>query len=125
MPAKPGASAAITSGISSPIKTVATISAALTVPSTRPANAAAATAPSVSRTRSQAGTSAAFSPPSVNSRRTTLTSWNATRNASATAPAPSSAAIRESRANPSSREASVPVDTVRKERIIALYSMIR
>ena len=94
------------------------ISAALTVPSTRPAKAAAAAAPSVSRTRSQAGTSAAFSAPSLSSRRTTLTSWNAARNASATGPAPSSAAIIESRANPSSREASVPVDTVRKERII-------
>src|SRR5450759_5112322 len=79
---------------------------------------AAATAPPVSRTRSQAGTSAAFSAPSVNSRLTTLTSWNATSNASATGPAPSSAAIIESRANPSSREASVPVDTVRKERIM-------
>ena len=34
------------------------------------------------------------------------------------APAPSSAAIMESRTNPSSREASVPEDTVRKERIM-------
>src|SRR6202140_2416872 len=33
-------------------------------------------------------------------------------------PVPSSAAIMASRANPNSREASVPVDTVRKERII-------
>jgi hypothetical protein len=48
-----------------------------------------------------------------------LTSWKAARNASATAPVPSSAAIRESRAKPSNREASVPVETVRKERIIA------
>ena len=73
-PANPGASAMITSGISSASTAVAAISASVTVPSTRPANAAAATAPSVSRTRSHAGTSAAFSPPSVNSRLTTLTS---------------------------------------------------
>jgi putative peptidoglycan lipid II flippase len=51
-----------------------TISAALMVPSTVPAKAAAATAPSVSRRRSQAGTNAAFSAPSVNNRLTTLTS---------------------------------------------------
>ena len=108
----------MTNGISRPISAVATIRAALTVPSTRPAKAAAAFAPSASRTRSQAGTSAAFSAPSVSSRLTTLTSWNATRKASATGPAPSSAAIMESRANPRSREASVPVDTVRKERIM-------
>ena len=54
----------MTSGINRPIKAAATISAALTVPSTRPAKAAAATAPSASRTRSHAGTSAAFSAPS-------------------------------------------------------------
>ena len=64
----------MTKGISRPIAPAATISAALTVPSTRPANAAAAIPPSASRTRSQAGTSAAFNAPSVNSRRTTLTS---------------------------------------------------
>ena len=64
----------MTSGINRPTSAAATISAALTVPSTRPAKAAAATAPSASRTRSQAGTSAAFSAPSVNSRLTTLTS---------------------------------------------------
>ena len=55
----------MTNGIKRPIKTAATISAALSVPSTRPAKAAAAIAPSASRTRSQAGTSAAFSAPSV------------------------------------------------------------
>ena len=58
----------ITSGITRPSNAVAAISAAVMVPSTRPAKAAAATAPPVSRTRSHAGTSAAFSPPSVNSR---------------------------------------------------------
>ena len=68
-PENPGASAVITSGITSASTAVAAINAVVTVPSTRPANAAAATAPSVSRTRSHAGTSAAFSPPSVNSRR--------------------------------------------------------
>jgi len=47
-----------------------------------------------------------------------LTIWNATKNASATGPAPSSAATIESRAKPKSREASVPEDTVRKERIM-------
>ncbi len=101
-----------------PISTLAAISAALTVPSTRPAKAAAAVGPPASRTPSQAGTKAAFSAPSLNRRRTTLTNWNATRNASATGPAPSSAAIIASRKKPSSREASVPVDTVRKERIM-------
>ena len=111
----------MTNGISTPISTVAAISATLMVPSTRPANAAAAAAPSVSRIRKQAGTSAAFSAPSVSSRRTTLTSWNATRKASATAPAPSSAATSESLTKPSSREASVPEDTVRKERIMATF----
>ena len=64
----------MTSGIKRPIMAAATISAALMVPSTRPAKAAAATAPSVSRTCSHAGTSAAFNAPSVNSRLTTLTS---------------------------------------------------
>ena len=73
-PENPGASAMITSGITSASSAVAAISAAVIVPSTRPANAAAATAPPLSRTRSHAGTSAAFSPPSVSSRRTTLTS---------------------------------------------------
>ena len=108
----------MTNGIASPISTVTAISTALTVPSTRPANLAAASAPSASRSRSQAGTSAAFNAPSLSSLRTTLTSWKATRKASATAPVPSSAAIIESRANPSSREASVPEETVKKERII-------
>src|SRR5436190_98456 len=46
----------MTTGINRPINAAATINAALTVPSTRPANAAAAMAPSASRTRSQAGT---------------------------------------------------------------------
>ena len=73
-PENPGASAVMTSGIASASTAVAAINAVVTVPSTRPANAAAATAPSVSRTRSHAGTSAAFSPPSVNSRLMTLTS---------------------------------------------------
>ena len=39
MPANPGASAAMTNGINRPISAVATIRAALTVPSTRPAKA--------------------------------------------------------------------------------------
>src|SRR6202048_876483 len=108
----------MTHGINRASKAAAAIRAALMVPSTRPAKAAAAIAPPVSRSRSQAGTSAAFSAPSVSNRLMTLTSWNAARNASATGPVPSSAAIMESRANPRSREASVPVDTVRKERII-------
>ncbi|OIM88982.1 hypothetical protein BLN97_42105 [Bradyrhizobium elkanii] len=94
--------------------------AALMVPSTRPAKAVAASMPPASRAFSHAGTSAAFSPPSDNSRRTTFTSWNAARKASATGPAPSSAAITESRTNPSSREASVPEETVRKERNMRL-----
>ena len=110
----------MTSGINTPINAATTMSAALRVPSTRPARAAAAAAPAVSRSRSQAGTSDAFSAPSLNNRLITLTSWKAARNASATGPAPSSAAIMASRANPSSREVSVPVDTVRKERIIGL-----
>jgi hypothetical protein len=63
----------MTSGISRPIKAVATTSAALTVPSTLPANAAAAAGPPVSRTRSQAGTNDAFKAPSVSSLLTTLT----------------------------------------------------
>jgi len=64
----------MTNGINMPINAAATIKAALTVPSTVPANAAAAAAPLVSRTRSQAGISAAFNAPSVNNRLTTLTS---------------------------------------------------
>jgi len=119
-PTKPGATTDITSGISTPSTSAAAITAALTVPSTRPANALAAGMPPASRTLIQAGTSAAFSPPSASSRRATLTSWNAARNASATGPAPSSAAIMESRAKPSRREASVPEDTVRKERIMTV-----
>ncbi len=101
-----------------PIRADSASSATLVVASTLPAKDAAATAPSVSRNRSQAGTSAAFSAPSVSSLRTTLTIWNATRKASATGPVPSRAAIMESRTKPSSREASVPVETVRKERIM-------
>ena len=42
----PGASAVITSGITSASTAVAAINAVVTVPSTRPANAAAAAAPS-------------------------------------------------------------------------------
>jgi len=49
-----------------------------------------------------------------------LTSWNATRKASAIMPVPSRAAIMESRRKPRSREASVPEDTVSRERIIGL-----
>ena len=73
-PENPGASAIMTKGISKASSNVATISAAVMVPSTRPAKAAAATAPPVSRTRSHAGTSAALSPPSASSRLATLTS---------------------------------------------------
>src|SRR5689334_16717763 len=109
----------MTGGIASASKAAAISSAALNVPSSLPVKAAAATAPSLSRSFSQAGTSAAFSAPSVKSLRTTLTSCNATRKASATGPAPSSAATSESRAKPSSREASVPEETVRKERTMA------
>src|SRR4051794_39155730 len=112
----------MTSGIASPIRTAATTMARLTLPSTRPANTAAAAAPSLSRTRSHAGTSAAFNEPSVSARRITLIPWNATRNASATGPAPSSAATMASRANPKSREASVPVETVRTGRIMVQLS---
>src|SRR6185312_10291988 len=49
---------------------------------------------------------------------TTFVNWNASKNASAIGPAPSNAAIMESRTKPSRREASVPVDTVRKDRIM-------
>src|SRR5262249_28458644 len=119
-PANPGARAVIASGIKNPISNAAAIRIALIVPSTRPAKAAALGAPATSRRRSQLGTSAAFSAPSDNSRLTTLTNWKATRKASATAPVPSRAAIMESRRNPRSREASVPEDTVRKERIMGL-----
>ena len=64
----------MTSGIDRPTSAAIKTSVTLTVPSTRPAKVATAAAPPASRTRSQAGTSAAFSAPSVNSRRTTLMS---------------------------------------------------
>jgi hypothetical protein len=90
----------------------------LIVARTLPAKAAAAASPLLWLRRNQAGISAALRAPSVSSRLTTFVNWNASKKASAIAPVPSSAAIMESRTKPSRREASVPVDTVRKERIM-------
>jgi hypothetical protein len=71
---KPGASVMITSGITSASSAVAAISAAVIVPSTRPANAAAATATAALTHAQHAGTSAALSPPSLCQQlRTTFT----------------------------------------------------
>ena len=75
--------------------------------STRSLNRRAASAPSSVSTRVNSGTNAAENAPSANSLRKKLGSLNATKKASATGPAPSRAAIRMSRANPSTRLAMV------------------
>src|SRR5688500_16899864 len=83
------------------------------------ANALAAGRPSPSSMRANMGTTPASTAPSANRRRRKLGSLNATKKASASGPAPSSAAIMMSRTKPSRRETRVIEPTVAIERTSA------
>src|SRR5579872_7392245 len=80
------------------------------------ANCRAACGPSAASMPENCGTNAALNAPSPNRRRNRLGSFSATKNASATGPAPSIAAISMSRAKPSTRLAMVQPPTVRTPR---------
>ena len=117
-PAKPGASTAMTSGISKAEQRASPRSAPRSVPSTRPAKAAAAAAPSVSRTpqpgRHQRRVQRALGeqpPGHIDELKRDQKRIRDRARAE-------QRGDQASRMKPSSREASVPEDTVRKERII-------
>ena len=80
------------------------------------AKARAASLPSPSRRLANSGTKAELKAPSPNSRRNRLGKRNATKKASATAPVPSTAAIRMSRTKPNTRLTMVRPPTVAKAR---------
>ena len=80
------------------------------------AKARAASFPSVSTSPANRGTKAAAKAPSANRRRNRLGNLKATKNTSATGPAPRMAAIRMSRANPRTRLTMVRPPTVAMER---------
>src|SRR5689334_11988371 len=80
------------------------------------ANWRAACGPSALSMPANSGTNAALNAPSPNSRRNRFGNFSATKNASATGPAPSIAAISMSRAKPSTRLAMVQPPTVRTPR---------
>ncbi len=88
-------------------------------PAIRSASSCAAARPSRARVPAKAGTKAALKAPSPNSRRNRLGNCSATKNASASGPAPSRWAISMSRAKPRTRLAMVQPPTVRTLRSIA------
>src|ERR1700712_1391960 len=82
----------------------------------------AASLPSACNMPANDGTNAALNAPSPNNRRNKLGSFNATKNASATGPAPNIAAINMSRANPKTRLAMVQTPTVTTPRSIEVMA---
>ena len=105
--ANPGAKRYIAHGMAICIAVQNTSRIAISTESTRSLKRLAASAPSSVRMRVKSGMKAAAKAPSANRRRKKLGSLNATKNASATGPAPSTPAIRMSRAKPRTRLARV------------------
>ena len=113
---KPGASPYIRNGMAISARMVIA-----RITNSRPAMASSAKAraaslPSPSRRLANSGTKAELKAPSPNRRRNRLGKRKATKNASATAPEPSVAAIRISRTKPNTRLSMVSPPTVAKAR---------
>ena len=116
--AKPGASTPITCGIKISAISVSSESQSIISVPMRSAISRAAARPSAANTPAKAGTKAALKAPSPNRRRNRLGSLSATKNASATGPAPRREAISMSRAKPRIRLAMVQLPMVSTERSI-------
>jgi hypothetical protein len=110
-PAKPGARISISHGMTISPRRVKATSTTASPDSAWPAKARAPSG-SAWRRLAKSGMKAASNAPSANSRRNMFGMRNATKNASATGEAPSTAAIRTSRTKPSTRLAMVIVPTV-------------
>ncbi len=110
--AKPGASTSITQGIRIWTASTNATRPATSTAWTSAANASAAFRPSASSAPANIGTKATVSAPSPVRRRKKFGSLKATKNASATGPAPRIAAIRMSRAKPVTRLTRVKPPTV-------------
>ena len=113
---KPGARPYIRNGMA-----ISAMMVSARITNTRPAsascaNARAASLPSPSSFLANSGTNAELKAPSPNSRRNRLGKRNATKKASATAPVPSTAAIRMSRTKPNTRLTMVRPPTVANAR---------
>ena len=119
MSAKPGAKTVITCGMKiSPSAVNVPSQKTITAKASRAKSCAAAGPSAVSRPENS-GTKAALKAPSPNRRRNRLGSLLATKNASATGPVPSSAAINMSRNRPRTRLAMVQTPTVNTPRSMA------
>src|SRR5918996_149464 len=94
---------AITQGMATIVSSTSGASTASWIACACSANALAAARPFPSRVRANIGTNPALNAPSANKRRRKLGSLKATKKASASGPAPSSAAIMMSRTKPSRR----------------------
>jgi hypothetical protein len=113
---KPGARAYMSQGMAISASAVSSSSANRSPASASSANERAACGPSASRRPANMGTKAALNAPSPNRRRNRLGRRKATKNASATTPVPSTAAIIMSRAKPSTRLTMVSPPTVANAR---------
>ena len=123
--AKPGANPCMIHGIAICRMVTNSSNATTKTDSTSSANRRAASRPPSDMCRANSGTNAALNAPSANKRRKKFGSLNATKNASATGPAPSIAAIRISRAKPRNRLIIVKPPTVAMERSKAIQAIIR
>ena len=115
---KPGASTIIICGMKISPRIVSSPSQNVITEKVSAANCRAVIGPSAASIPANSGTKAALNAPSPNSRRNRFGSRSATKNASATGPAPSRAAISESRRKPSIRLARVQPPTVKTPRSI-------
>ena len=116
---KPAAKTVITAGMNSSNTRVSPISHAAMAAVASSANFCAASWPSAASRPLKAGTKAALNAPSPNRRRNRLGSLVATKNASATGPAPNRAARMTSRRKPRTRLAMVQPPMVRMPRSMA------
>ncbi len=116
VPMKPGASAYMSHGMAISASAVTSRRTNRRPASASSAKERAACGPSPSRRLANNGTKAELKAPSPNRRRNRLGKRKATKKASATAPVPSTAAIRMSRAKPSTRLTMVKPPTVAKAR---------
>ena len=116
IPLKPGASRYMSHGMAISASAVKRRSTNRSPASASSAKERAACGPSPSRRLANSGTNAELKAPSANSRRNRLGKRKATKKASATAPVPSTAAIRMSRTKPRARLTMVRPPTVAKAR---------
>ena len=117
--ANPGAKPSMITGMAIMHSSVSASSQNTITDSVSSAKPRALSCPSRASSPAKDGTKAALKAPSPNSRRNRLGSRLATKNASATGPAPTRAAIRMSRTKPRRRLAMVQPPTVRIPRSIA------